>query len=60
MERECKNDGCDFIVGLGDNFYSYGVMDANDPRFQASVKIYYKALSQNEWSKGLRTKNVEL
>src|SRR5262249_36185180 len=35
MYHVCARDGCDFVLGLGDNIYPHGVRAVDDPQFQA-------------------------
>jgi tartrate-resistant acid phosphatase type 5 len=37
----CQRDGCDFVLGLGDNIYPHGVLSANDPAFQEKFEHPY-------------------
>jgi len=41
MYRVCQRDGCDFILGLGDNIYPHGVHSAYDPAFQDKFEYPY-------------------
>ena len=34
MYRVCQRDGCDFVLGLGDNIYPHSVRSVHDPAFQ--------------------------
>ena len=48
MNKQCENNSCDFLVGLGDNFYEYGVTDEDDRRFRGTYEnIYGKTSSRN-------------
>ena len=48
MDRECENDSCDFLLGLGDNFYWDGVKNAEDPRFKFTFENVYGKSSERE------------
>ena len=48
MDRECENNSCDFLVGLGDNFYWDGVKNAEDPRFKFTFENVYGKSSERE------------
>jgi len=39
MSRTAEEIGSKFTVGLGDNFYSDGVTDIDDPRFSATFEV---------------------
>ena len=41
----CLFHQCDFIISLGDNFYSYGVTSKGDPRFDSSWRNIYNQSS---------------
>ena len=38
MAKVCERQGCDFVLGLGDNFYPEGVSSVMDERFQSSFE----------------------
>ena len=38
MAEKAQELGSQFIVALGDNFYSYGVKDVDDPRFKETFE----------------------
>ncbi len=42
MAAACKIRGCDLAIGLGDNFYDYGVEDLSDEQWQESFEIPYQ------------------
>ena len=48
MDRECENNSCDFLVGLGDNFYWDGVKNDEDPRFKFTFENVYGKSSERE------------
>lgn len=39
MARTAEEVGADFTVSVGDNFYSHGVKDVDDPRFKATFEV---------------------
>jgi len=41
MFSVCQRDGCDFVLGLGDNIYPHAVHSANDPAFQEKFETPY-------------------
>src|SRR5262245_57178103 len=41
MHSVCARDGCDFVLGLGDNIYPHGVSSAHDPVFQDKFESPY-------------------
>ncbi len=41
MFSVCQRDGCDFVLGLGDNIYPHSVHSAHDPAFQAKFEQPY-------------------
>jgi len=41
MYSVCQRDGCDFVLGLGDNIYPHGVHSAHDPAFQDKFEQPY-------------------
>lgn len=45
MEKACAQKGCDFAVGLGDNFYEDGVTSKDDPQFKTKFEIPYGNLN---------------
>lgn len=40
----CRNQNCDFIVTLGDNFYPSGVTDIYDPQWKGKYQDVYEKL----------------
>jgi len=44
MASVCARDGCDFVLGLGDNIYPHGVHAVDDPQFQAKFEQPYARL----------------
>ncbi|MSP93168.1 MAG: hypothetical protein EXR79_15440 [Myxococcales bacterium] len=42
MAQKCKATGCDFVLLLGDNFYSTGTKDENDEQFKSKFEEPYK------------------
>ena len=44
MASVCQRDGCDFILGLGDNIYPHGVHSAYAPAFQDTFERPYASL----------------
>lgn len=44
MKEKCDKDGCDFGLLLGDNIYTNGVKDINDPQFITKFEKPYKDL----------------
>ena len=43
--RVCANEGCDFALYLGDNFYESGVSSVDDAQFQTKFELPYSDLS---------------
>jgi hypothetical protein len=41
MYSVCQQEGCDFVLGLGDNIYPYGVSSVHDPAFQEHFEQPY-------------------
>src|SRR4029453_1665596 len=41
MYSVCQRDGCDFVLGLGDNIYPHSVQSAHDAQFQAKFEQPY-------------------
>jgi len=50
MGEKAEKINSQFTVGLGDNFYDYGVTDVDDPRFNTTfeVSMYICALLHEE------------
>lgn len=42
IEKKCKENNCDFILYLGDNFYDHGVKNIDDPQFINKFEKPYK------------------
>ena len=42
LGQKCKAAGCDFVLLLGDNFYSTGTKDENDPQFKSKFEDPYQ------------------
>jgi len=41
MYSVCQRDGCDFVLGLGDNIYPHSVRSVHDPAFQDKFEHPY-------------------
>ena len=41
MYSVCQREGCDFVLGLGDNIYPHAVQSAHDPQFQDKFEHPY-------------------
>jgi len=41
MYSVCQRDGCDFVLGLGDNIYPHSVQSVRDPQFQDKFEQPY-------------------
>ena len=41
MWSVCQREGCDFVLGLGDNIYPHGVSSVHDPAFQEHFEQPY-------------------
>ena len=46
MKKVCDERGCDFVLGLGDNFYDIGVSGVGDPQFQTKFEVPYRELAK--------------
>jgi tartrate-resistant acid phosphatase type 5 len=44
MDDVCQREGCDFVLGLGDNIYPHGVTSVDDPAFQDKFEHPYASL----------------
>ena len=40
MGKKAAEIGSQFTVALGDNFYSFGVQNVDDPRFKETYEVY--------------------
>lgn len=47
MVNYCKENNCDFVTLLGDNFYPNGVTSSNDPNWKVKFEEPYKELVMN-------------
>jgi acid phosphatase len=45
IEEKCKNNNCDFVLYLGDNFYDYGVKSIDDYHFKTKFEYPYKNIN---------------
>lgn len=43
MQEVCRRDGCDFVIGVGDNIYEVGVTSHYDPQFVTKFETPYEA-----------------
>lgn len=41
IKNLCKDEGCDFVLGAGDNFYPTGVQKVEDPQFESKFEEPY-------------------
>jgi len=41
MYSVCQRDGCDFVLGLGDNIYPHSIQSVHDPAFQDKFERPY-------------------
>src|SRR6266446_1835924 len=46
MFSVCQREGCDFVLGLGDNIYPHSVQSANDPAFQEKFEKPYSLFKE--------------
>lgn len=53
MDRECAGSSCDFLLGVGDNFYDVGVTDSLDSRFLFTYENVYGKSSERQNIKNL-------
>lgn len=44
MVKVCEQQGCDFVLGLGDNFYPDGVSSIKDEKFQSAFEDPFAGL----------------
>lgn len=45
IRQVCELDGCDFVIGMGDNIYKAGPKNLDDQQFQDKFEIPYQNLS---------------
>ncbi|MGH8196046.1 MAG: metallophosphoesterase [Woeseiaceae bacterium] len=45
MERVCERNGCDFVIGLGDNFYPDGLDSRSDKKFRTNFEEPFRGLN---------------
>jgi tartrate-resistant acid phosphatase type 5 len=45
IKNKCAQDGCDFVVLLGDNIYSHGVNSIDDPSFETKFELPYQDIN---------------
>lgn len=45
IRQVCELDGCDFVIGMGDNIYKAGPKSLDDQQFQDKFEIPYQNLS---------------
>lgn len=45
LEQWCEARGCDFLIGLGDNFYPSGITDIDDEKFETHFESVYSAVN---------------
>ena len=45
IKNKCAQDGCDFIIMLGDNIYDDGVEGTDHPQFQTKFEIPYQDIN---------------
>ncbi|WP_455376024.1 metallophosphoesterase [Kaarinaea lacus] len=45
IKTKCEQDGCDFVMVLGDNIYGDGVDSVGDPQFKTKFEDPYKNIS---------------
>lgn len=45
VKNKCDQDGCDFVLLLGDNIYYAGVSSVTDEQFQAKFELPYKDIN---------------
>jgi tartrate-resistant acid phosphatase type 5 len=60
MYSVCQRDGCDFVLGLGDNIYPHSVHSVRDPQFQDKFEHpyarfkdidFWMILGNHDWKK---------
>jgi len=69
MGSVCYREGCDFVLGLGDNIYPHSVQSVNDPAFQEKFEQPYSLfkgidfwmiLGNHDWKKLLTGAQAEI
>jgi hypothetical protein len=49
MYNVCQQEGCDFVLGLGDNIYPHAVRSVDDPQFQEKFERPYALFQQMDF-----------
>jgi hypothetical protein len=49
MYNVCQQEGCDFVLGLGDNIYPHAVHSVDDPQFQEKFERPYALFQQMDF-----------
>ena len=69
MYSVCQRDGCDFVLGLGDNIYPHSVQSADDPQFQEKFEKpyaiftgidFWMILGNHDWKRLLTGAQAEI
>jgi hypothetical protein len=69
MHSVCAREGCDFVLGLGDNIYPHSVQSVDDPAFQEKFEQPYSIfkaidfwmiLGNHDWKKLLTGAQAEI